>query len=171
MRLNFGSIEFDAKGLPRVFSLRVSPSYTSERKLTVSILLDSCQRSAVEKWAARLGVEVVDRPPYQSQPGARWTQTYEAVYEDADCRVKVWTSIDLDAPAVPVEVPAADGKNAGLSAIIAAATDPDTVVWVADPKAAPECPCGCTSAFCRCSGPETCKCGAACPVCDEDGGT
>jgi len=49
--------------------------------------------------------------------------------------VKVWTSIDLDAPAVPAEVPAADGKDAGLPAIIAAATDPNTVLWVVDPKA------------------------------------
>lgn len=174
MRLNFGSIEFDAKGLPRIYSLRVSPSFTDTGPLVVSILLERCDRAAVEKWAARLGVEVADRPPFQSRPDARWTHTYEAVREDDGIRVKVWTSIELDEPAVPVapEVPAADGKAAGLPAILALvdATDPDMVVQLADPKAAAECPCGCTSAFCRCCDPETCTCGPACPICDEDGG-
>lgn len=140
MRLNFGSIEFDGKGLPRIFSLRVSPSITGTGPLVVSILLDRCDRAAVEKWAARLGVEVVDRPPFQSRPGARWTCTYEAVREDDGIRVKVWTSIDLDEPTMPVEAvgPVADGKAAGLPAILALvdAADPDTVVWAADPKAA-----------------------------------
>lgn len=103
MRLNFNSFEFDAKGLPRVFSLRVSPSYTGEGPVTVSILLDSCQRSAVEKWADRLGVEVVDLPPHLHSDGTRVTHTYEAVLDDKECRVKVWTSLDQDAPAEPVE--------------------------------------------------------------------
>lgn len=101
MRLMFGSFEFDAKGLPRVFSLRVSPSYTGAGPVTVSILLDSCRRAAVEKWADRLGVEVVDLKPYQPRPGDGWTHTYEAVREDRDCRVRVWTALDLDEGATP----------------------------------------------------------------------
>jgi hypothetical protein len=101
MRLNFDLFEFDTKGLPRIFSLRCSPRRTGNG-VQVSILLDSCQRAAVAKWAARLGVEVVDLKPYQSRPGDRWTHTYEAVWQDGDCRVRVWTSIDLDAPAEPV---------------------------------------------------------------------
>lgn len=99
MRLNFNAFEFDAKGLPRVFSLRVSPSCTGEGPVTVSILLDSCERSAVAKWAKRMGVEVADLKPYQSRPGDRWTHTYEAVLADKECRVRVWTSLDQDAPA------------------------------------------------------------------------
>lgn len=114
MRLNFGEIEFDTKGLPRIFSLRVSPSYSSERTLTVSILLDSCQRAAVAKWAGRLGVDVVDRKPYQSRPDARWTHTFEAVREVEGYRVRVWTSLDLDAPAQPVEVEDPDARTAEL---------------------------------------------------------
>jgi len=99
MRLNFGSVDFDAKGLPRVFSLRVTPSYTGEGPVTVSILLDSCQRSAVAKWAARLGVEVVDCKPHVHSGGDRVTYTYEATLESGGTRVKVWTSLDQDAPA------------------------------------------------------------------------
>lgn len=101
MRLNLGSFEFDAKGLPRVFSLRVSPSYTGEGPVTVSILLDSCRRSAVEKWAERLGVEVVDCTPILHAGGSRVTHTYQATLESEGCRVKVWTSLDQDAPAEP----------------------------------------------------------------------
>ena len=108
MRLNINAFEFDAKGLPRVFSLRVSPSYTGEGPVTVSVLLDSCERSAVAKWAKRMGVEVVDVKPYQSRPGERWTHTYEAVREERDCRLRVWTSKDLDASAGPAAA-SADG--------------------------------------------------------------
>jgi hypothetical protein len=99
MRLNFGEIDFDTKGLPRIYSLSVSPAYTDKNSLIVRILLDSCQRAAVAKWADRLGVPVVDRKPYQSRPAARWTHTFEAVREVEGYRVKVWTSIDLDEPA------------------------------------------------------------------------
>lgn len=101
MRLTLGSMEFDAKGLPRVFSLRVSPSYTGQGPVTVSVLLDSCRRSAVEKWAERLGVEVVDCKPVLHTGGTRVTHTYEATLESEGCRVKVWTSLDQDAPAEP----------------------------------------------------------------------
>jgi hypothetical protein len=142
MRLNFDSFEFDAKGLPRVFSLRVSPSYTGEGPVTVSILLDSCRRAAVAKWAARLGVEVADLTPYQSRPGDRWTHTYEAVLEDKACRVRVWTSLDLDAPAEPAgtQGPAAPVCLCGCPA---------------------GGPCGCVTSYCPCN---------PCPVCDRDGG-
>lgn len=112
MRLNFGEIEFDAKGLPRIFSLRVSPSYTGSGPLTVSILLDSCQRAAVAKWADRLGAEVVDLKPYQSRPDARWTHTFEAVREVDGYRVRVWTSLDLDAPAQPAAAEDPDARTA-----------------------------------------------------------
>ena len=101
MRLNFGSIEFDAKGLPRIYSLRVSPGLPGEGPLTVSILLESEQRAAVAKWADRLGVQVVvqvvDCKPYQSRPGGPWVQTFEAVREAEGYRVRVWTCHDLDA--------------------------------------------------------------------------
>jgi hypothetical protein len=107
MRLMLDVFELDTKGLPRVFSLRVSPSRTGDGPMTVSILLDSCQRSAVAKWAARLGVEVVDLKPFQSRPGDRWTHTFEAVREVDGYRVRVWTSLDLDAPSEPIEDPAA----------------------------------------------------------------
>jgi hypothetical protein len=143
MRLYLGSFEFDAKGLPRVYSLRVTPSHTGEGPVTVSILLDSCKREAVAKWAARLGVEVVDRKPRLHRGGDRVTHTYEAVLESEGCRVKVWTSLDQNAPAEPLE-----------------AEDP----------AVSTCPCGCTSTFCRCTDPQTCSCKPACPVCDRDGG-
>lgn len=98
MRLNFGSIEFDTKGLPRAYSLRVSPSYIDGKPLTVSILLESEQRAAVAKWAARLGAEVVDLDPHQPRPGGPWVQTYEAVREAEGYRVRVWTATDLDEP-------------------------------------------------------------------------
>ena len=135
MRLNVNAFEFDTKGLPRVFSLRVSPSYTGDGPVTVSVLLDSCERSAVAKWAKRMGVEVVDCKPFQSRPGDRWTHTFEAVRVDGGCKVRVWTCVDLDAPAEP---------------------------------AAPECPCQCIASCCRCCDPETCVCGPACAVCDQD---
>ena len=139
MRLNFGEIEFDTKGLPRIFLLRANPSYTDNR-VEVSILLDSCQRAAVAKWAGRLGAQVVDRKPYQSRPGDRWTHTFEAVREVEGYRVRVWTSLDLDAPAEPV----------------------------AD-QGGPACPCGCPAGGpCRCVA-SCCPCNP-CPVCDRDGG-
>jgi hypothetical protein len=103
MRLMLDLFDLDTKGLPRVFSLRVTPSRTGDRPTTVSILLDSCQRAAVAKWAARLGVEVVDLKPFRSRPDSRWTHTFEAVREVDGFRVRVWTSVDLDAPAEPIE--------------------------------------------------------------------
>lgn len=96
MRLNFGSIEFDAKGLPRIYSLRVSPGILGEGPVTVSILLDSNERAAVAKWAKRLGVQVVDCKPYRARPEYPWTQTFEAVHEAEGYRVRVWTSHELD---------------------------------------------------------------------------
>jgi len=122
MRLNFNAFEFDAKGLPRIFSLRVTPSYTGEGPVTVSILLDSCRRAAVEKWATRLGVEVVDLPPRHNRQIDRWTHTFEAVLEDKECRVKVWTSVDLDAPADP----AAAQCPCGCTAAFCRCSDPQT---------------------------------------------
>ncbi len=113
MRLNFDSFEFDAGGLPRVYSLRVTPSHTSEGPVTVSILLDSCQRSAVAKWADRLGVEVVDVKPYQPEPGEPWVHTFEAVLEAGDCRVRVWTSLAVhEAPEPAAAEDPARGETA-----------------------------------------------------------
>lgn len=96
MRLNFGPIEFDAKGLPRIYSLRVSPGILGEGPLTVSILLESDERAAVAKWAKRLGVQVVDCEPYRARPEYPWTRTFEAVHEAEGYRVRVWTSMELD---------------------------------------------------------------------------
>ena len=114
MRLNFDSFEFDAAGLPRVYSLRVTPNYTGTGPVIVSILLDSCRRSAVEKWAKRLGVEVVDCKPHLHSGGDRVTYTYEATLQADGCRVRVWTSFDQDVPAEAADETAMHWPAPGL---------------------------------------------------------
>lgn len=106
MHLNIGPLEINTRGLPRVFSMRVSPSPAGDR-VNVNILLQSEQRAAVAKWAQRLGTQVVDGAPYQSRPGERWTQPFETVREVEGYRVRVWTCIDLDESTRPEDVPAA----------------------------------------------------------------
>jgi hypothetical protein len=100
MHLTFGPLQIDTKPLPRVYLLRVNPSRTDDR-VDVNILLESEQRAAVAKWAARLEAQVVDCAPYQSRPGDRWTHMFEAVRVVEGYRVRVWTCIDLDEPTRP----------------------------------------------------------------------
>jgi hypothetical protein len=70
MNLVFGSIEIDTKGLPRPLVVNVGRPYTEGGPVWVHIALEDGKRSAVEKWAARLGVEVVEsvRPIYTGDP-------------------------------------------------------------------------------------------------------
>lgn len=118
MRLNFG-IEIDTKGLPEVFSVRAQPSYTADHGVNVSVFLDSVERSAVEAWAKYLGVEVVDREPYQVIPGDRWTHVFEAVREVEGYRIRVWTAASVKAQDA-VECPC------GCTAAFCRCTDPQT---------------------------------------------
>jgi hypothetical protein len=107
MRLNFGPLEIDTRGLPEVFSIRAHPSYTVPDQVKISLFLNSTERSAVEEWAKYLGVEVVDGKPYRANPDSEWLQVFQATREVEDYRVRVWTMALADAPAEPVEVPVA----------------------------------------------------------------
>ncbi len=70
MDLVFGSIRIDTKGLPRPSVINVGRPYAEGGPVSVHIALESGKRPAVEKWAARLGVPVVEavRPIYSGDP-------------------------------------------------------------------------------------------------------
>ena len=99
MHLNFGPIKIDTKGLPRIFQISVDPSYPGERTTRVSILLSGDRRADVQRWAARLGVEVSERETRPLFPGDRWARRAEAVAEVPGFRVTVWTRIAPQASA------------------------------------------------------------------------
>ena len=57
MLLMYGKATVDTRGLPRI---AVMNSHGSSDGTTLYVLLESRTRGAVEKWAKRLGVEVVE---------------------------------------------------------------------------------------------------------------
>lgn len=90
MHLNFGSINLDTKGLPAVSTFCVFPPFCEGDSVTVHIVLDSRKRAAVEKWAARLGAEVVEelRPLYE---GDSTPLEFSTEVEADGYRIRVWT--------------------------------------------------------------------------------
>jgi hypothetical protein len=62
MHLRFGPIEVNTQGLSRPLVVNVSGPHVEGGRVFVRIALESTKRAAVEKWAARLGVPVVELP-------------------------------------------------------------------------------------------------------------
>jgi len=89
MRLCFGSIQIDTKGLPAVSSIYVHPPVSEDRPVLVHISLAGDQRAAVEKWAKRLGAPVVEelRPLYE---GDRMPLEVSTSVESGGYKVSVW---------------------------------------------------------------------------------
>jgi len=99
MLLNFGELQINTKGLPRIFSISLNLSHPGERVTRVSILLSGDCRADVQRWAARLGVEVSEREARALYPGDRWARRAEAVAEVPGFRVTVWTRLAPQASA------------------------------------------------------------------------
>lgn len=132
--LVFGSVEIDTRGLPRPLVVNVSGPHVEGGRVLVAIALESTKRAAVEKWAARLGVPVVEavRPIY---PGDPLPLEIAAVVEADGYQVTVYIRVALPtSEPVKADDPAVCGKAAGLAALTARAADPDTVLWVVGSK-------------------------------------
>lgn len=98
MLIMFGKATVDTKGLPRV---AVVNSHRSGDETVLLILLESRTRAAVEKWAARLGVPVVEGDAYKADE--------REISAEAKCdgnRLRVYTYIPgAPADADPAEFP------------------------------------------------------------------
>lgn len=134
MLLRFGSVQVDTKRLPAVNGLYVYPPVSEGRPVLVNITLVSDKRAVVGQWAARLGVPVVEelRPLYEGD--VRPLEVAAEVETDGyRVRVYIRTAAPADTAEDVDRMPT--GKAAGLASIVADAADPNTVVWVVDPKA------------------------------------
>lgn len=84
MLLSFGEKTVDTTGLPRI---AVISSYSlSDGTTCVMVLLASRARAAVEKWAKRLGVDVVE-----DAGGCGWDSKVSAEAESDGYRLHVYT--------------------------------------------------------------------------------
>lgn len=96
MLLMFGKETVDTKGLPRV---AVVNSHRSGDETVLLILLESRTRAAVEKWAARLGVPVVEGDAYKADE-----REISAEAKSNGNRLRVYTYI----PAAPADADPAE---------------------------------------------------------------
>lgn len=98
MLIMFGKETVDTKGLPRV---AVVNSHRSGDETVLLILLESRTRAAVEKWAARLGVPVVEGDAYKADE-----REISAEAKSDGNRLRVYTYIPgAPADADPAEFP------------------------------------------------------------------
>jgi hypothetical protein len=97
MHLKFGPIKIDTQGLPRPLVVNVSGPHVEGGRVYVQIALESTRRPAVEKWATRLGVPVVEtvRPIY---PGDPIPLEIAAVLNKDGYQVTVYIRVALPAP-------------------------------------------------------------------------
>lgn len=105
MLLRFGSVQVDTKRLPAVLGVYVYPPVSEGQPVVVHITLVSGKRAAVEKWAARLGVPVVEalRPLYEGDVSPL---EVSAEVEADGYRVRAYIRT-----AVPVETDTAGGAS------------------------------------------------------------
>jgi hypothetical protein len=95
----FEPLVLNLKGLPRIAMITVWPRL-SDGGAEVRIALASNTRAALGKWAAHMGVDVVDKDPSELYPG-HWQHRLEAVYEADGVRTMVWVALPCVAPAAP----------------------------------------------------------------------
>lgn len=98
MLLRFGSVQVDTKRLPAVLGVYVYPPVSEGQPVMVHLTLVSNNRAAVEKWAARLGVQVVEalRPLYEGDVSPL---EVSAEVEADGYRVRVYCRTAAPAPA------------------------------------------------------------------------